>query len=268
MEKLTLLRNEDYQDNQLLETDMMRFMAIIGIVFWIIFALIKSIPFQTSEEDFRLSELKPENKSAPVASQAKVTLRAGNDEHRLPEEKSKKTASRQPQFGASQTPSQTASRRKSRKSMSPKWVGVRMQFHSLEDLLELMASHKVRLFGRAQATGFDLLFAGYPQGNTASFRGVASLPPKLWEIKSGKDHTYFIALMAKTFPAIRSFPTRQVFVSFTDAELENRVHETLTRLLQEGQNGILSITRTGDLMFHDFGREQEIGKKKIIEENL
>lgn len=144
MEKLTLLRNEGHEDNQLLETDMMRFMAIIGIVFWIIFALIKSIPFQTSEEDFRLSGPKPENKSAPVAPQAKVTLRAGNDDHRLPEEKSKKTASRQPQFSASQTASQTVSRRKSRKSMSPKWVGVRMQFHSLEDLLELMASHKVR----------------------------------------------------------------------------------------------------------------------------
>ena len=63
--------------------------------------------------------------------------------------------------------------------------------------------------------------------------------------------------MAKTFPAIRSFPTRQVFVSFTDAELENRVDETLAQLQQEGQNGILSITRTSNLMFHDFGQDQE-----------
>lgn len=270
MEKLALLRGEGDQDNQLLETDVMRFVAIIGIVFWIIFALIKSIPFQTSEEDFRVSEPKPEKKSALVAPQAKVALRAGNNEHRLPvpEEKSKKTVSRQPEFGTSQAASQTASGRKTRKSVSPKWVGVRMQFHSLEDLLELMASHKVRFFGRAQATGFDLLFAGYPQGNTVTFRGVTSLPPKLWEIKSGKDHTYFLALMARTFPAIRSFSTRQVFVSFTDAELENRVDETLTRLQQEGQNGILSITRTGDVVFQDSGGEQDASEKEIIEENL
>lgn len=268
MAKLALLRGEGDQDNQLLETDVMRFVAIIGIVFWIIFALIKSIPFQTSEENFRVSEPKPEKKSALVAPQAKVALRVGNNEHRLSEEKTKKSVSRQPEFGTSQAASQTASGRKSRKSVPPKWVGVRMQFRSLQDLLELIATQKVRLFGRAQATGFDLLFAAHPQGDTVNFKGVASLPPKLWEIKSGKDHTYFLAVMARTFPAILSFPTRQVFVSFTDAELENSVDEILTRLRREGQNGILSITRTGDVVFQDSGAERDVSEKEIIEENL
>ena len=32
-------------DDQVLETDIMRFLAVIGIVFWIIFSVIKSIPF-------------------------------------------------------------------------------------------------------------------------------------------------------------------------------------------------------------------------------
>ena len=45
MEIPARLCNESHRDDQVLETDMMRFMAIIGIVFWIIFALIKSIPF-------------------------------------------------------------------------------------------------------------------------------------------------------------------------------------------------------------------------------
>jgi len=53
MEKLMLLRGDDLQDDQLLETDVMRFLAIIGIVFWIIFALIKSIPFRMPESDSR-----------------------------------------------------------------------------------------------------------------------------------------------------------------------------------------------------------------------
>jgi len=48
MQRARYLTSDDLQDNQILETDIMRFVAVIGIVFWIIFAIIKSIPFQTS----------------------------------------------------------------------------------------------------------------------------------------------------------------------------------------------------------------------------
>ena len=44
MERLALLSNESQPGDQPLETDMMRFMAIIGIIFWIVFALIKKHP--------------------------------------------------------------------------------------------------------------------------------------------------------------------------------------------------------------------------------
>ena len=47
--RLTLLHSETDQDSQALETDVMRFVAIIGIVFWIIFALVKSIPMSDSQ---------------------------------------------------------------------------------------------------------------------------------------------------------------------------------------------------------------------------
>ena len=141
---------------------------------------------------------------------------------------------------------------KSPKPAPPGQQGVQMQFQSLDDLLALMTTRKVRLFCRARATGFDLFFEGKPQGNAVSFRAVKDLPPRLWEIKSGKDHTYFLDLMVTTYPAIRSFPIRQVLVAFADEELEKLVEQTLVRLEQDADNGILSITRNGDTVFEPY----------------
>jgi hypothetical protein len=42
----TLLLSDAARDEAVLETDIMRFMAVIGIVLWIIFALVKSLPFR------------------------------------------------------------------------------------------------------------------------------------------------------------------------------------------------------------------------------
>ena len=140
-----------------------------------------------------------------------------------------------------------------RKPPPPLLRGVHMQFHTLDDLLGLMDSNRVRIFCRARATGFDINFEGSPQGNNVSFKGVSSLPSSLWEIKSGKHYTFFLDLLAKTYPAIRSFPTKQVLVSFIDNELESRVEQTLKRFETEGKNGILSITQTGDVVFQGSG---------------
>lgn len=46
MSRATLLLSDTARDEAILETDIMRFMAIIGIVLWIIFALVKSLPFR------------------------------------------------------------------------------------------------------------------------------------------------------------------------------------------------------------------------------
>jgi len=248
MEIRSLLRGEEgLQDDRLLETDMMRFLAIIGIVFWIIFALIKSIPFQMPEADSPLAQPIVEKQPVPVTPQFDVTPEATNHSYPVSVQMVKKADSR-PSEAAMRDTKQT----KSPKPALPRQQGVRMQFQSLDDLLDLMIVRKVRLFCRARATGFDLLFEGSPQGNTLSFSSVKGLPLRLWEIKSGKDHAYFLDLMASTYPAIRSFPIRQVLVAFADEELEKLVEQTLVRLERDEDNGILSITRNSDTVFEPY----------------
>jgi hypothetical protein len=205
---------------------MMRFLAIIGIIFWIVFALIKSIPFHVVADDPHLSQSLPKQESVSLGHQ--VMRKAGKIERH-------------------------------EHSTPLKRKGLHIQFQTLEDLLMLMVKGKVQLFSRAKAAGFDLFFTAYPQGDTVSFKEAVSHPPKLWEIKSGKDHVYFLALLGKRYPAIRSFPTKQVLVSFSDEDLEHRVEQTMTRLQQGGENGILSITRTGDVVFTEFYREHTAG---------
>lgn len=209
MNRLALLNSENNDDNLLLETDIMRFLAIIGIVFWIIFAMIKSIPFNAPETKLEITH--------PYKNATKAEKNA----------------------------------QKSMNQTSPKLIGIQIQFKSLEDLLTLMKSHKVKIFGNARASGFDLFFEAYPKGENIIFKGTSKLPSKLWEIKSGKDHAYFQDLMAKTYPAIRSFSTRNVFVSFIDMKLEKDLEQDLIKLENEGENGILSITRAGDIEFHN-----------------
>ena len=215
MDRLALLSEGGQHDDQVLETDIMRFMAVIGMVFWIIFALIKSISFRSPEFDMQAGQI--------ISPSPLPTLRRNAA---LPD---------------NQTPG-------TRKTGAQK-LGLRLQFQSLDDLLELMKSGKIQLFGRARTRGFDLFFSGHPQGKTVRFTGADSLPQSLWEIKSGKDYAYFLNLMAKTYPAIRSFSTKQVLVHFTDTRLENRVEATFNRMQEEEKNGVISVTRIGDVVF-------------------
>lgn len=248
MEIPSLLRGEEgLHDDRLLETDMMRFLAIIGIVFWIIFALIKSIPFQMPEADSPLAQPVVEKQTVPVSPQTDVTPEGTNHSHPVSVQTGKKA-----DFRPSEPAMRDTKQTKSPEPAPPRQQGLQMQFQSLADLLDLMTTRKVRLFCRARATGFDLFFEASPQGNAVSFRAVKGLPPRLWEIKSGKDHAYFLDLMASTYPAIRSFPIRQVLVAFADEELEKLVEQTLVRLERDGDNGILSITRNGDTVFDPY----------------
>ena len=208
MQRARYLTSDDLQDNQILETDIMRFVAVIGIVFWIIFAIIKSIPFQTSA-----------NNSPPV--------RQTRREKTVPE-----------------SPGPPA-------ILEEKKVDhpVQFQFRSLDDLISLLAAGRVRIFCRARTNGFDLLFEGIiKKGDKVNFRNTRDLPQKLWEIRSGKDHAYFMDLIAATYPSIHSFPTKEVFVAFTDKKIENSIERMLVRLKQAKQNGVISITRTGEVV--------------------
>lgn len=244
MERLSLLRGEDSQDDRLLETDIMRFLAIIGIVFWIIFALIKSIPFQIPEADSAVAQPVAKKETIPETPQPDVKFEATNHTRPVSVQQSKKADSI-----PSKTDVKDTKKVKIPSPDLPELQGVQMQFHSLEDLLDLMNTGRVRLFCRARAPGFDLLFEGNPKGKTVSFSSVNTLPLTLWEIKSGKDHAYFLDLIARTYPAIRSFPTRQVLVAFADEELDRSVGQTLDRLEQARENGIVSITRNGEIVY-------------------
>lgn len=244
----SLLRDEGSQDDQVLETDVMRFVAIIGIVFWIIFALIKSIPFQMPEINSTISQPIVEDETMPATPQTQISHSVEKEAQPVSVPKDENPAPEPSEPAAKDT--------KEAEWPKPPIEGLQMQFHSLDDLMELMAGQRIRLFCRARTTGFDLFFEAEPHGKTVRFRGVKSLPPKLWEIKNGKDYSYFLGIIAETYPAIRSFTTRQVMVAFADQELENLLEQTLARLDQEGQSGILSITRNGKVVYSPQGPYQ------------
>ncbi len=248
MEMGTLLRGEEaLQDDRLLETDMMRFLAIIGIVFWIIFALIKSIPFQTPEAGFPIKQPDVGSKPVPVSPQVGVEPEVTSHSHPVSAQMGRK-----PDSNLSEAVINKTKQAKNLKAVTQGQQGVQMQFQSLKDLLDLMTVGKVRLFCRARATGFDLFFEGTPQGNTMTFKTVQSLPSKLWEIKTGKDCAYFVDLVSDTSPAIRLFPSKEVLVAFADQGLEKRVEDTLGQLTQSGHSGVLSITRNSDTVFSSY----------------
>ena len=237
MDKVALLCGDSSQDDQVLETDIMRFMAIIGIIFWIIFSMIKSMPFK-AEETF------PEKESVLIQMPDPVNL-----QKQKPVLKTEKKAETLAQI---KIKIKIKTEKPVMKDKPPMQKGVFMQFHARRDLLLLMAKEKVRIFCRAKAKGFDLFFEGFPMEDSVVFKSVSNIPASLWEIKTGKDRDYFIDIISKSFPALRSFTDRRVMVSFTDQKLEKSVIQQLSRLQKELRNGILSINASGETAFSDF----------------
>jgi hypothetical protein len=232
MRRRTLQQSEGYQGQQLLETDIMRFVAIIGIVFCITITLANSISSQTQ-------------KSVKIQTHLKKLVTV-----------SKEASDEKPDSKPDEpTPTEPSSRAKIQNQGSPQSPGLLLQFQNQETLLDLLASEKIQIFGRAQARGFDLFFIGAVQDDTVCFKGASELPDHLWEIKNYEDQTYFIDLMTKTYPSIRSFSSKQILVCFIDTDLEKRVEKTYSRLQSEGKNGVLSITRSGDVKFQESSSE-------------
>jgi len=200
MDRFALLSGEHQQDDQLLETDIMRFVAIIGIVFWIIFTIVKNIPLY---EPVKGSELKqpeqmkrslPKPVMQPVVPQKKNVTPAFSVTGKSDVEKQK---ARQ---------SETIEEEKARIQMPSTHRGVYLQFQSLDDLMGLMSDKRVRIFCRARATGFDIFFEGFALDNSIIFKGTFDVPLNLWEIQSGKDRLYFLNQLADKNPDIVSFP--------------------------------------------------------------
>jgi len=261
MDRIALLSGEYQQDDQLLETDIMRFVAIIGIVFWIIFAIVKNIPLYAPVKGSELKQPEQMKRSLPkpvmqpvVPQKKNVTPPFSVTENKDAEkQKARESETVKEQKNRIQTPSTSR--------------GIYLQFNSLDDLLGLMSDKSVRIFCRARARGFDIFFEGFALDNSVVFKGTSGVPVNLWEIKSGKDRLYFLNQLANKNPGMGSFPDKQVFVSFTDTRLEDRIIQTLNRLQQDNENGILSITRKGDVLFQDLEKNREAVKQMPTEAN-
>jgi hypothetical protein len=265
MDRLAVLRDDGSQNEQVLETDIMRFMAIIGLVFWIVFSMIKSLPFQEAESRSSVARPKQEDPTASPLPQTVIMPESAEDKNRATPAKKKEVDSARQEPLEDPDPldveSRTAESDDPVKSASSPMQGILMQFRSLEDLMALMKKGSVRVFCRAQATGFDLFFEGTPLATSVHFKGVSRPPDILWEIKTGKDRRHFLRQLAEAYPSVRSFPTRQVFILFVDTHLENQISGTIERLQQEGQNGTLSVTAGGRLEF-DAVRTEPRGQAK------
>jgi len=285
MDRLGLLGGDTSGDDQVLETDIMRFLAVIGIVFWIIFSVIKSIPFQAettvSSAAIQSPAQKPRETIKPAPKRAapekpeppepppEPALTSEKVVEPVPEpkppvkkptkpappekvkEKPKPTkAEPMPKQAEKQAPKpEKTEKQAEKKAQAPSVKGVKLEFQSLDAIMRLVQDDRLRVYGRAKATGFDLIFLGQPAGNTVRFKNAREIPREMWEIKDGKARQYFIDRMARTFPSIRSFPDKRVQVAFLDKALEDRVLQKMERLRGNDKNGILSVTGQGELMF-------------------
>lgn len=241
MDRRALLQPEGHQDDQLLETDVMRFVAIVGIVFWIVFAMIKSIPFQEKQTPSVLE------KPVPAPSVKKETPVVSESNGSLPIESIPVHTPRPIEIHEPPPIDKHETEKPAPAAAEP--LGIQLQFQSRADLLRLLEAGKVRVFCRARARGFDLLFQGKSVAGAVEFTGSDAMPEAVWEIKSGSDRTYFLDQTARKFPAMRSFPQQEVFVSFEDKKLEDSVVAMLEDLQARSENGVISVTAQGTVVF-------------------
>jgi len=233
MKRFNFLLEDHLNNDQSLEVDVMRFVAIIGIIFWIIFAMIKSIPFthdpkktiETTQDLVTTIELLPEKISAPESVQ------------------------------------EDRSQVKAKEPLK----GLHFQFQSLEDLIAMLINNKAKIYCRAANEGFDFIFEGSLSGDVLEFKSATDIPNKMWELKNGEDREYFIRELGRTIPDVKAFDLLQVMVLFSDSHLDSKVETMLTKLNQEKKNGILSVSSSGQIKFQEFELNKDQKKKSLLE---
>lgn len=233
MKRLNFLLEDHLNNDQSLEVDVMRFVAIIGIIFWIIFAMIKSIPFTHDPKKTieTIQDLVKTNK--PIVENI-------SEPEPVPEDR--------PQVKAKEP-----------------LKGLHFQFQSLEDLIDMLKNNKAKIYCRAVNKGFDLIFEGYLSEGILEFKSATDIPKKMWELKNGEDREYFIKELGRTIPDIKSFNMLQVMVLFSDSRIDSKVETMLTKLNQEKKNGILSVSSSGQIKFHEFELNKNQKKKSFLE---
>lgn len=234
-----LTSSDNQQDDQLLETDIMRFMAIIGIVFWIIFSLVRMLPEQ--ENMVEEAKIKPVLETVDKSIDESTAREKAKEQMPVVDATvSVKLANR---------PGVLEDNSQKNKIAAATAGGLYLQFASRASLQQLLEKGRVKLFARAGSEGFELLFAARLNQGKIVFTGERILPDALWKISSGRDHDYFLESLEEKFPVIIFFPEKEIFVSFVDDELEKKMDETFFRLKLERKNGVLSVFGSGQIVF-------------------
>jgi len=143
--------------------------------------------------------------------------------------------------------------------------GLHFQFQSLEDLIVMLKNRKAKIYCRAANEGFDFIFEGSLSGGVLEFKSATDIPNKMWELKNGEGREYFIRELSRTIPDVKSFDLLQVMVLFSDGRLDSTVEKKLTELNQEKKNGVLSVSSTGQIKFHEFELNKDQKKKNLLE---
>lgn len=234
-----LLFPGSYGEEQVLETDIMRFVAVIGMVFWILFALIKGLEPQAESKQ-------PTTKASVVEQPAKKM-----DTPENPAKPRGKIKDAPAQTLMQQPPGKMTDARKQQGETKspPSKKEIRLQFQSLDLLQELIQRGQVELFARARAKGFDLIYSGRVDQTEVRFTKANQLPRKLWQIETGQGYAFFLKELLQDSPALRSFPEKTILVAFSNETFDQQLENKLNNLRQNGKSGILNVTGRNDFEF-------------------
>lgn len=265
MNRAAMIFGREAREEPILETDIMRFMAIIGIVLWIIFALVKTIPFR--HEETALNDLDhepvllqagqaehPDQTYAPAPHQAVLprSEQAVDHEHKdNPQPVRKAQRPLQADKAEKNEPEMPAS-----PALDNTPRGIWIEFASREDMLHLLKNRMIRLFARAKNQGFDLVYEAGLVSERVVFSSVRDMPGALWIIPEGPDRDYFIKWLTRENPSLDAFEKQEILVSFTDHDLDSRLEQDLASMRGEGLAGVLSINRQGGHEFIPHGQDR------------
>lgn len=231
---LSYLLNDDLAgDDNALETDVMRFMAIIGIIFWLLFALVHNIaPIKQSDAQNFINE-KASVSSEPLP--VPLSLNA-------PDRSAQMVTIEKPLSHASiSSPAEASSQNQTKPQ------GVVIEFRSISDLYQLMADQKVTVYCRIQSAGFDLVFETLLQNRELKFKPTSNLPNSLWEIQASKERNHFLNHLLAANPSVGALPQRQVLVAFSDSAIDRRITALVDKAQSFELSGTISIDRKGDV---------------------
>lgn len=230
-------------EDQALETDVMRFMAIIGIIFWLLFAVVRHFPDASSDAG---QEVHHEPPAPSVILDRPMPVPSPEDS--VVEMTPPMPAPSAIPAQAAHVPQKTHAPPSATKDGAP---GVSIQFDSLTELHELMHNARVRVFSRFISPGFDLLFEAHGRQGAVQFIRRDRMPDFLWRVQGPTEQAYFTDRLLHAQPALGGFGERQVLVAFEDKALEEEITQTMAHLLAEDRSGVLSIDGQGQVFFYD-----------------